>query len=187
MKRSLGAYAAILGVLASLLVSVGLVAAPAAQARCIPANDVWTIYKFKDRVTLYHPTNIASDWVYWPHGGSITYSKTATAETNASVTATVEAEAGVIFAKASTSFGVNVGKSWSKSDSWSYTATVPKGTGYKYRLHMYHYSFTFKVMKKRWSSATCTYSSNVWSSWQTVRHAPVKANSNIWRLDKRAV
>jgi hypothetical protein len=186
MKRSLGAIVAALGLLGSLLVSIGLVGpVPAAQAYC-PADGPTVYYKFKDKVTLFHPTNIHSDWVYWPAGGTINYTKTKTAMTSASVTATVSAEAGVIFAKASTSLGVTVGRSWSQSDSWSYTANVPKGREYRWRLRMYHFSVNFKVMKRHWSRASCSYV-NSWRSWQTVKHAPTKANRNIWKLQRARV
>jgi hypothetical protein len=93
----------------------------------------------------------------------------------------------VVFAKASTSLGVTVGGSLSKTEQWSYTANVPADTKHKYRLHAYHYSANFQVMKKRFNGApqVCNYQ-NAWSSWQTVKHAPAKANRNVWRLDKAA-
>lgn len=178
MKKILVALSLIAGSL-----SPALVAGPA-HARCeAPGSEV--IYKFKDKSFKYHPTNLKSDWVTFRRGGSITYSKTATMEVNASATATVQAEAGVIFAKASASLGVTVGASHSKTDQWSYTADVPADKDHKYRLHAYHYSAYFSVMKKRFNGApsVCDYR-NVWSSWQRVKHAPAKANKNVWRLDK---
>ncbi|GAB2979519.1 hypothetical protein [Nocardioides montaniterrae] len=187
MKRSFTVKSAVLAVLVSLLAVVGGVAAPAAHASCPPPDSsAQYIYKFANKTTTYHSTNLASDWVYWPQGGSINYTKNTTGTTSASVTATVSAEAGVIFAKASTSFGITVGKTWSKSQVWSYTANVPSGTGYRYRLHMYHYSLNFDVMKKTWSYGTCGYI-NYWSSWQHVAHAPVASSSNIWRLDRASI
>ncbi|GAA4817752.1 hypothetical protein ACFQ0K_09195 [Nocardioides caeni] len=184
MKRILGSMVATFAILFSTLLSVGVVGpTPVAEARCIPANDLYRIYTFKDKTTSYHPTNIQSDWATFRSGGTITYNKTKTATVSASVTATVSAEAGVIFAKASTSLGVTVGGSWSKSDSWAYSAVVPADSSHRYRLHMYHFSVSFKVMRKNWSYAKCNYV-NAWGSWQTVKHAPTKANRNIWRLDK---
>lgn len=181
MKRLL----VLVTMLASVLVPLGI-AAPA-QAYCIPPDGTEVIYKFRNKQFVYHPTNLMSNWVVLRNGGSITYQQTTTKEVNASVTATVSAEAGVIFAKASTSLGITVGGSYSKSASWSYTANVPASTTYKYRLHQYHYSVNFEVMKKRWSRATCAYTTNVWSSWQRIKHAPHKSESRaVWRLDKAA-
>jgi hypothetical protein len=188
MHRTISAAVAALGTLVSLLVTVGVVAAPAAHASCPPPDGTsnTTIYKFANKSTTFYPTNIRSDWVYWPHGGTINFTTTSTSEVNASVTATVSAEAGVIFAKASTSLGVTVGGSWSKSATWSYTANVPSGSGYRYRLHMYHFSVNFDVMKKVWSYGSCDYV-RAWSRWQHVGHAPAKSNSNVWKLDRRSV
>jgi hypothetical protein len=180
MRRILAVLALIAGGL-----SPALLAAPA-NARCAPPGDD-IIYSFTNKSFTYYPTNINSDWVVLRRGGSITYSKTATMEVNASATATVQAEAGVIFAKASTSLGVTVGRSHSNTDQWSYTANVPADTAHKYRLHAYHYTANFSVMKKRFNGApsVCNYQS-VWSSWQRVTHAPAKASRNVWRLDKAA-
>ena len=175
--------AAVLVMLASTLV-VPVLTASSASARCAPpGNEV--IYTFRNKSFVYHPTNIKSDWAIFRKGGSITYSKTKAMTMSASVTATVSAEAGVIFAKASTSIGVTVGGSLSRTESWSYTANVPADTKHKYRLHAYHYSANFQVMKKRFNGApqVCNYQ-NSWKSWQTVKHAPAKANRNVWRLDK---
>jgi hypothetical protein len=177
--------AAVLVMLTSTLV-VPVLTAGAASARCAPPGDE-VIYSFSNKSFTYHPTNIHSDWAVFRHGGSIQYSKTKAMEMSASVTATVSAEAGVIFAKASTSLGVTVGGSLSKTEQWSYTANVPADTKHKYRLHAYHYSANFRVMKKRFNGApkVCRYQ-NAWKSWQTVKHAPAKANRNVWRLDKAA-
>lgn len=131
----------------------------------------------------YYPTNVHSDWVTFRSGGSINFDETKTMTVSASVTATVSAEAGVIFAKASTSLGVTVGKTWSNSKKWSYTANVPADTHHRYRLHAYHYAVSFTVAKKQFDIATCDYKTMRHYP-QRVTHAPIKANRNVWRLDK---
>jgi hypothetical protein len=179
-------FATVLPLLVGLLTPLALVV-PSASAACAPDGKS-VIYRFKDRTTVFHPTNLASQWVHLPNGGSITYNQTKTKEVNAATTATVSAEAGAIFASASASFGLTIGGSYSKSDSWNYTANVPRDADHRYRLHQYHYSLTFKVMKKRWSTSTCAYTTNVWGTWQKVRHAPQRSERNsVWRLDKAKV
>lgn len=180
MKR----FVALFAMLAGLLVPLGVTTAPAAQAYCPPPDgSTRTIYKFRNADYRYHPTNIKSDWVIFPHGGTISYSRTKTMEVNASVTATVQAEAGVIFAKASTSLSVSVGGSYSQSQQWTYSANVPADRDHKRRLHSYHYTASFSVMKKNWSPGDCRYK-NAWGRWQRIKHAPAKADRNVWRVDK---
>lgn len=187
MKRTIPALAAALGVLVSMLVTVGLATAPSAQASCPPPDGSPTaIYKFRNKATHYYPTNVHSDWTKFPYGGTINYTTTKTAETDASATVTVEAEAGVIFAKASTSLGITVGKSWSSSQQWSYTANVPATNKYRFRVHLKHFTVSFDVMRLNWSYRTCGYV-RAWGSWQHVSHAPAKANNNIWVVDRRAL
>ncbi len=180
MKKILAALA----LLASTLVLPVMSAAPAA-ARCVAPGDE-VIYLFKNKSFTYYPTNIRSDWAKFRKGGTISYSKTSTMEMNASVTSTVEAEAGVIFAKASASLGLTIGGSHSNSETWTYSANVPPSKKFKYRLHAYHYSANFSVMKKRFNGApkVCDYQKS-WKRWQRVKHAPAKAERNIWKVDKR--
>jgi hypothetical protein len=180
MKR----FVALFAMLAGVLVPLGVTTTPAAQAYCPPPDgSTRTIYKFRNADYRYHPTNIKSDWVIFPHGGTISYSRTKTMEVNASVTATVQAEAGVIFAKASTSLSVSVGGSYSQSQQWTYSANVPADRDHKRRLHSYHYTVSFSVMKKNWSPGDCRYK-NAWGRWQRIKHAPAKADRNVWRVDK---
>jgi hypothetical protein len=182
MKR----FVALLSMLIGLLVPLSTIATPAAQAACAPPDGTQVIYKFRNKSFTYYPTNLKSAWALFPHGGTISYTETFTKHVEASVTATVEAEAGIIFAKASASVGVTVGGGFSWDRSWSYTTNVPADSEHKYRLHNYHYTVNFGVMKKRWlGGAICDYK-NAWSSWQPVRHAPVKAERSVWRVDKRA-
>lgn len=175
----------ILSMLVGMLAPTALVVAPA-SARCIPADGQETIYKFRNKSLTYYPTNLASDWAVFPHGGTISYSQSKTGTLSASATATISAEAGVIFAKASTSLGVTVGKQWSKTQQWTYSVNVPADSAHRYRLHMYHYAANFEVLKYGWSYSTCNWSVPRWSSWQTARHVPAAANRNVWRLDKAA-
>lgn len=180
MKR----FVALFAMLAGLLVPLTMTTAPAAQAYCPPPDgQSEVIYKFRNADYRYYPTNIKSDWVVFPNGGSISYSRTKTMEVNASVTATAEAEAGIIFAKASASLAVTVGGSYSQSQQWTYTANVPADRDHKRRLHSYHYTVSFDVMKKRWNRSDCTYK-NAWGRWQRIKHAPAKADRNVWRVDK---
>ena len=179
MKRFVTLFAMLTG----LLVPVAITTAPAAMAYCPPPDGSRVIYKFRNADYFYYPTNIRSDWVIFPNGGSISYSKTKTMEVNASVTATAEAEVGAIFAKASASLAVTVGGSYSQSQQWTYTANVPADRDHKRRLHSYHYVVSFGVMKKSWSTASCSYK-NAWGNWQRITHAPAKADRNVWRIDK---
>jgi hypothetical protein len=181
MNRFVALFSMLIGLLVPLT-TLG----PAANAMCAPPDGSTTYYKFRNKSFTYYPTNLKSTWVLFPHGGTITYSETFTKHVEASVTATVEAEAGVIFAKASTSLGVTVGGGFSWDRSWAYSANVPADRSHKYRLHNYHFTANFEVMKKRWlSGSICDYK-NAWSNWQSVQHAPVKAERSVWRVDKRA-
>lgn len=181
MKRLI----AVFSMLAGLLVPLSTVAMPAAQAACAPpANEVY--YKIGNADFRYYPTNIKSDWVVFPRGGSISYSKSKTMTVSASVTATVSGEVGAIFAKASTSLSVQVGGSYAQSQTWTYSANIPADRDHKYRLHAYHYTVDFSVMKRRWvGGTTCNYV-NAWSSWQRLKHVPLKADRNVWRVDRAA-
>lgn len=182
MKRVL----TVLIMLVSSFVPVAVFTASSASATCAPPSGVDVIYSFRNVAKAYAGTNIMSDWVHPQYGpATITYSKSTTAELNASVTATVGAEGSVIFAKASASIGVTVGGSWSKDQTWSYSLTYPKDPYHLYRLHLYHYSVNFQVMKKYFSPGSCNYV-NAWGSWQQVTHAPVTGNTNSWKTDKIA-
>lgn len=155
-----------------------------AEATCRPPegapNPRWTI-SGKQRV--WASTSAASDFVYWPHGGTLTYDETRTAATSATASATVTAEAGVVFAKASTALGVAVGRTWTRSASWRYTANVPADRYHKYRLHLYHESYSFRVSKYYWSTGTCSYSISDHGYPTQVYRAPTAGNSNLWLLD----
>ncbi len=180
MKRFVALFSMVVG----LLVPLTAGAMPSASAYCPPPDGhTEVIYKFRNADYRYYPTNIKSDWVVFPHGGSISYSKSKTMEVNASVTATVAAEAGIIFAKASASLSVTVGGSYSQSQQWTYTANVPADRDHKRRLHSYHYTVSFSVMKKRWNRTDCDYK-NAWGRWHRIKHAPAKADRNVWRVDK---
>lgn len=155
----------------SALIAPSVTATPAA-AQCDAPN---TTYKFTDVSYSRRLSNLRSDYMEGP--ATITYSTQKTASVSASMTATVEAEAGIVFAKASTSIGVTVGAEWSKSGTWSYEKKVPSGE--TARLVMWHASRKFLVTKKRLVEG-CQYK-RVYRSWVD---APVKANVNIWGLQR---
>ena len=144
-----------------------------AFAACPEVGQVY--YSISNGKKDWKPTNLRSDYLTGP--GAISYTKSATSETNASLTGTTTAEAGAIFAKASVSLGVQVGKSWSKSDTWSYRADVPAGQ--TRRLQQYKEARAFTV-KKTTIVAPC----NVKTVWTKNVVAPVKNNNFLWQLAK---
>jgi hypothetical protein len=167
----LRAFVAAAALGAACLVAVGP-AGPAA-AVCPEVGNVY--YTFSQVSTSRKMSNLRSDYLKGP--GTISYSKSKTAEVNASMSASVEAEAGVVFAKASASIGTSVGASWSKSGTWSYSKDVPAGK--TAQLVMYHTTKKFVVTKKK-IVAPCTlvtvYTSSV--------NAPVKTSTaNVWDLN----
>jgi len=175
-RRRLRAVA--LSIIGLLAVVVGsLAATQVAQARPYCSNERYA-YRFSNVHREYLPTNVKSDWLRGP--GSISYTKTKTAEANASVTAEVGAEAGVVFAKASASIGTTVGGSYAKSQTWSYSLNVPSGK--TARMVLFHEARGFTVTKVQLDAGGCRavrtiYSSNV--------VAPIKANVNVWALEYR--
>jgi len=175
-RRRLRAVAlSVIGLLAVLVGS--LAATQVAQARVQCSTERYA-YRFSNVHTEYLPTTVKSDWLRGP--GSISYTKTKTAEVNASVTAEVGAEAGVVFAKASASIGTTVGGSYAKSQTWSYSLNVPAGK--TARMVLSHEARGFTVTKVQLDAGGCKavrtiYSSNV--------VAPIKANVNVWGLQYR--
>lgn len=164
----------------------------ASAATTVPsACSGWIVgYTYRDKAKAAKPTSVASDWVIPNHGSiTITYNQTAGYTNTVSGTVTLTAEASAIFAGASASIGVTVGGSWSQSKSWSYSATVSKDASHAYRLHLYHMAWSFEVMKIQ--TRTCNgqvQRDNLWSTWKTANHAPVKSGSaNVWKIDKKAV
>ena len=160
--------------LTAAMVLAGTFVTPAAAAfasNCDAVGDVY--YSFTSVTTSHLLSNLRSDYLVGP--GSITYSRSTTAEVSASMTASVSAEAGIVFAKASVSLGVTVGASWSATGTWSYTKSVPKGT--TARLVMWHDSRSFVVTKTR-MEAPC----KAVVIYKTTVNAPLKSSINVWNL-----
>ncbi len=172
-------------VVAVIIFGASLAFSGVAQAAgCQPPDGIRTRYFIAHQVAVYSPTNLASDWVIYPHGGSVTFTRGASAAVNAAVSAGVSAEAGVIFAKASSTIGVTVGKTWTRQTTWSYTANMPADTRHKYRFHLYHLSYNFTAYKQYWftSSASCGFR-NYPGFPSNVSHAPAANGANVWRVD----
>lgn len=163
--------------------------AEAATATPLACSGWITGYTYRSKAKVSKPTSLASDWVIPNHGSiTITYNQTASYTNSVSGTVTATTDASAIFAGASASIGVTIGGSWSQSKAWSYSATVSKDPSHAYRLHMYHLAWNFQVMKIQ--TRTCNgqaQRNNLWSSWKTAYHAPVKSSSaNVWKVDQKA-
>lgn len=130
-------------------------------------------YKISNVSYVRKATNLKSDYLAGP--GTITYTKTTTAEVNASMSGEVTAEESVVLASASQTIGVSLGASWSKSGSWSYSKPVPAGK--VARLVMFHESRKFLVTKY-YLDHDC----NVHTIYADYVTAPRTASINVWDL-----
>lgn len=144
-------------------------------AESCPLEGDQYVYSFTNVSTSSRPTNLYSAYITGP--GTITYSKSTTANVSASMTASVSAEAGVVFAKASSSIGVGVsaGRSW--SDGFSYSLQVPSGQ--TRRMRLFQESRNMTVTKKSWDGPNCRYNV-VYSS---AANAPRTTRVDAWRLE----
>lgn len=168
--------------------------APASAASSSVAQSACTGwisgYKFRDEIRTLRPTSLEGQWLY-PNNGSLSavYNQTSSYTMSVSGTVTLTGDASAIFAGASASIGVTVGGTWSQSKSWSYSVTVARDPKHMYRLHLYHAVWGFQAMKIQVRNCNGrVQTDNLWTSWKTASHAPVKSTSaNVWEVDRKSV
>ncbi|MCP3799945.1 hypothetical protein NLX83_11830 [Allokutzneria sp. A3M-2-11 16] len=120
-------------------------------------------------------TNIRSDWLTGP--GRITYTKTATAESNTTYNNDMNITAEAVIANISTTYGKSVGKSKSTSQSWSYGADVPAGkTRY---LQQFYEHWRVTVVKWKYTNKNCKTTKVIK---EKVATFPLKNGHYLWEL-----
>lgn len=148
----------------------------AAKKTCDTGKTYWYV---RDGKKLEVGTNLHSDWFEGP--GSITYSKTATAETNGSYSGEIGVSADAVIAKVDTTYGKTVGKSTSHSASWSYRAEVPKGK--TRRLQQLKEAYSVVVYKWHYTKKDCSATKETDSERATF---PIKGGEYSWMLIGRS-
>jgi hypothetical protein len=176
VRRLVTVVAGVAGLVAPGLVAMGAQAAPAGEVRvarkCNTKEINWYVRGGKE---VYVGTNLKSDWMEGP--GRITYSKTATSESNSSWSGDLGVSINLVIGEIQNKYSKTVGKSHSVSDSWSYTAEVPAGK--VRRLHQLKQSWRVQVVRWRYTTSDCKKTKEVSNKTATF---PVKNHDYMWIL-----
>ena len=119
--------------------------------------------------------NLHSDWFEGP--GRITYSRTATSESNSAWTGDLGVSVSAVIAEIQSKYSKTVGKSYSVSQNWSYTAEVKAGQ--VRRLQQLKQSWMVQVVRWRYTTSNCKKTKEISKKTATF---PVKNHDYMWIL-----
>ncbi|WP_405069889.1 hypothetical protein OG558_09565 [Kribbella sp. NBC_01510] len=146
--------------------------APAAGKKCNTRTINWYTRYGKE---VYVGTNLHSDWFEGP--GRITYSRTATSESNSAWTGDLGVSVSAVIAEIQSKYSKTVGKSYSVSQNWSYTAEVKAGQ--VRRLQQLKQSWMVQVVRWRYTTSNCKKTKEISKKTATF---PVKNHDYMWIL-----
>jgi hypothetical protein len=177
-------------VVAGALLASGLVAQGANTATAAPAMragspetvgvakkcDTKQVYWYtRYGHEVYVGTNLYSNWLEGP--GRVTYSETATSESNSSWSGDLGVSIPLVIAEIQNKYSKTVGKSYSVSQAWSYTAEVPAGK--IRRLHQLKQSWRVTVVRWRYTTSDCKKTKELSAKVATF---PTKNRDYMWIL-----